>query len=465
MTRVYVLLATPVGSILCAALIVRLVVFAGYSIEFLPSVLATFLLAAGIICISRYKVWATALWKTPAAAVNIADSKPAGKRWLGFLRHASSDRNARKVAIFLGMNATFMLAEMGYGWWTNSLGLISDAFHMLFDCMALCLSLYASFMSTWQPSLTHSYGYARYEVLAGFSNGLLLVFVGCSILMESVARAYDPPHIEHMERLLLISVLGLLVNLVGVVFFHEFHAGHGVGAGCADGCCDIDATAANMRGVFLHILADTLGSVGVTVSSLLVKYKGWLMADPICSVFISALILLSVGPLLQQTMRILVQQAPTSHDSTLGNVLNLPSVLGYRDPHFWTLAGSETVGSLRVLIDKDGREQEVLTETQKVFERAGIKHITIQVEKLNYSSTHLEIYSEVLKPSPMQQDSGPSIQINTNSFRNSRSGRARGGKRPIAFDAVPVQESGGATTSRGEEAEAEQDSVMVDFLS
>merc|ERR1712086_150509 len=123
------------------------------------------------------------------------------------------------MGIFLALNFSFMWVELVYGWWTNSLGLISDGFHMLFDCTGLLLSLIASWVANWPSDPSHTFGFARYEELAGFTNALFLIFIAMSIVLESVERLYDPPHIEHQSRLLLISVLGFMVNMVVYISF------------------------------------------------------------------------------------------------------------------------------------------------------------------------------------------------------------------------------------------------------
>ena len=108
----------------------------------------------------------------------------------------------------------------------NSLGLVSDAGHMLFDSSALVIGLIASYMAEWQESATFSFGYKRVEVLSGFVNGVFLVFVGCSVAIESIERFHEPPEVGD-NQLMNTSVGGLLVNIIGLVFFHDVsHAGH-----------------------------------------------------------------------------------------------------------------------------------------------------------------------------------------------------------------------------------------------
>merc|ERR1712032_744303 len=154
-------------------------------------------------------------------------------------------------------------------------------------------------------------------VMSGFINAVFLVYIGISVLIESFERILHPPHI-HTEQLLVVSVLGLFVNLVGLFFFHDAHmmgheahgttCSHGHHHGHDHGGHGHDH---NISGIFLHILADTLGSVGVIVSSLLIHYFDLTIADALCSVFIALLIFLTVYPLIQSTSKILLQETPS----------------------------------------------------------------------------------------------------------------------------------------------------------
>lgn len=121
---------------------------------------------------------------------------------------------SRKIFIFLCCNLFFMFIEMIYGFLSNSLGLISDAFHMLFDCTALGIGLFASIISKWESNTSFSYGYSRVEILSGFVNGVFLLFIGFFVLIESAQRVLEPPEVKS-ERLVLVSVLGFIVNMIG----------------------------------------------------------------------------------------------------------------------------------------------------------------------------------------------------------------------------------------------------------
>lgn len=147
------------------------------------------------------------------------------EKFYGWLRLIFSEKTSRNIFLFLLLNLSFAFVELIYGVWTNSLGLISDSFHMFFDCTALLAGLIASVISRWKSTETFSYGYVRAEILAGFVNGLFLLFIAFFIFSEAVERAVEPPEVKH-ERLFTVSVMGFLVNLVGIFAFQHGHA-HG----------------------------------------------------------------------------------------------------------------------------------------------------------------------------------------------------------------------------------------------
>ena len=329
---------------------------------------------------------------------------------LGWQRLVFSDKNTRNLFLFLLLNFTFAFVELSYGFWTNSLGLISDGFHMFFDCAGLVAGLVASVITKKRANDRFSYGYVRAEVIAGFVNGLSLLVVAMHIMSEAVERAIEPPEVKH-ERLFLISFLGLIVNLVGIYAFQHGHGhGHG-GHGHSHGghghshsynghdhshnhiedhhhSHDAQESSHNsqiMKGVFLHILADTLGSVGVIISAILMQWFGWLIADTICSMFIAVLIAISVVPLIKETAVILMQRQPTALDHVLPQCYNkvkqLSGVIGVQDPHFWTLSSDIYVGCLKLEVDARTVEPKyVMAHTQMIFQAAGVRQLTIQLD-------------------------------------------------------------------------------------
>lgn len=307
--------------------------------------------------------------------------------------------DSRRIFYFLILNLAFTVVELLYGVWTNSLGLISDGFHMLFDCTALLLGLYASLMSRWKPTRLYSYGYGRVEVLSGFVNALFLMVIAVFVLEEALDRLVDPPSVS-TKRLLFVSVAGFLVNLIGIATFSRSHA-HSHGGHTHN---------ANMQGMFLHVLADTMGSVGVIISSLLIQQYGWYIADPICSLFIAILILVSVLPLLKASAEILLLATPSHHSihKTLNKLSKLDGVLTYTDAHFW-LHSSETIaGTLHVQVAPSANEQRVITMvTNFLKSELGVSMLTLQVEKDQF--TCCEITQSYVKQ--LAQTTPPQVYV------------------------------------------------------
>lgn len=322
--------------------------------------------------------------------------------YLDSFRLLLSDRNSRNLLGFLVLNLSFAFVELFYGIWTNSLGLISDSFHMFFDCTGLVAGLAASIIVKWKPNERFSYGYVRAEVLAGFVNGLFLLFISFFIFSEAVERLVEPPEVKH-ERLFLVSVLGLLVNLVGIFIFnhggatgshgHSHDGNHGHGH--SHGHNGHSGNAQIMKGVFLHILADTLGSVGVIVSAILMHFFNWMIADPICSIFIAVLIALSVGTLLSESVSILMQRQPKELDHALPEVCNkimsLDGVQGVQETHFWTLSSNVWVGGLKLEVGSTADPKYIISHSTMLFRSIGVNQVYIQLDYEYNKSTYANL--------------------------------------------------------------------------
>lgn len=292
--------------------------------------------------------------------------------------HVQGDTNSYRIFMFLTLNFAFMFVELIYGFWSNSLGLISDAAHMAFDCVSLGIGLYGAVVSKWKATESYSYGFGRFELLSGFMNAVLLIFVSLYVFLESYERLRTPPEID-TENLLLVSVLGFILNIIGLIWFHDAAHGHSHDHDHDHGHSH------NMEGVFLHVLADTLGSVGVIISALLIQWKGWVLSDPICSLFIGGLIFLSVVPLLKQSSALLMQRVPPQVEAKLAKALlgisKLDGVASWSDPHVWDYSEEAQHGTITVRANEDAREQSVLASVQGVFKANGLKHMTVQVTK------------------------------------------------------------------------------------
>jgi len=322
-------------------------------------------------------------------------------RWrekvVGWIRLILSDTNSRNLLGFLLLNLTFAFVELVYGVWTNSLGLISDSFHMFFDCTGLLAGLVATVITKWKANDKYSFGYVRAETLAGFINGLFLLFISFFIFSEAVERLVEPPEVKH-ERLLVVSILGFLVNLVGIFVFqhggaghghshdgghgHSHDGGHGHSHGGGGGRSQI------MQGVFLHILADTLGSVGVIVSAILMQMFGWMIADPVCSIFIAILIGLSVGSLVADSMAVLMQRSPKELDHSLPEayqkVMQLEGVQAVHETHFWTLCTNYYCGGLKLEVLSNADAKYIVSHTQMIFRSINVTQLYVHLDYIEH---------------------------------------------------------------------------------
>ncbi|KAH0836579.1 cation efflux protein [Lanmaoa asiatica] len=525
-----------------------------------------------------------------------------------YLNSILSDNESRKIFYFLALNLCYMLVQMLYGVWTNSLGLISDAIHMAFDCLAIGVGLLASVMAKWPPNERFTYGYGRIETLSGFANGIFLILISIFIVFEAVQRLIDPPEMS-TSQLLLISSLGLGVNLFGMFAMGgHHHHGHSHDHGCGHGhghdhdhnhehkrshrshphddhvhhsnnhgtslphhdhashhvhhnsdshtldsydhrkhnsahrshshaivassqqdphsrphhhherqesepshthphvhvhsdeshsdshhsspadvgqsqqspksstirerkphsrgpslqitseislsfsaptvqipfplSSPVDSPISpnypstfkhdhhpvhhhhdvghghavhthghdhaheshshNMRGVFLHVMADTLGSVGVIVSTLLIQYYGWTGFDPIASLFIAVLIVASVVPLVIDTGRVLSLDLGDNEnrvEMALKELEHMEGVASYSSPRFWPKDSSSVIGSIHVQLacsvsrshssdvpsNKQSSIDRVLERVDSLLKSRipGLEEVTIQLEEVS----------------------------------------------------------------------------------
>ena len=246
-------------------------------------------------------------------------------------------KNFKNLTYFLILNLLFMFVEVLYGILSNCLGLLTDGAHMLLDCTAVIIGLYSSYLSEKQQNDSYNFGYYRSEVLGTFINSVFLFFIAIYIVFESIERFIEPKEI-HSENLILVSFIGLLVNIVGLVFAHDHgddshdhHHHHHEHDHENENCESHDLNKCeekehkhehehehehehkhenkhehkhehkneNIYAIYIHILADTLGSVAVLISAFLIKYYQLYISDPICSLFISAMIIFSTIPVLK----------------------------------------------------------------------------------------------------------------------------------------------------------------------
>jgi cobalt-zinc-cadmium efflux system protein len=258
-----------------------------------------------------------------------------------------------------------MVAEVVGGLWTNSLALLSDAGHMLSDAAALALSLAALWIARRPPTPERTFGFHRAEILAALINGAALGAIAVLIFVEAWDRFQSPPAVRG-GPMLAIAAGGLVVNLValGLLSADRKHS-------------------LNVRGAWLHVLGDTLGSLGAMASGLLIWAFGWHWADPVASVLIGVLILVSSWRLLQETVAILMEGTPAHLDvAAIREALAAaPGVLDVHDLHVWTITSGMDSLSCHVVADPETCPPDLLRRLQGILrDRFGLDHVTIQIQ-------------------------------------------------------------------------------------
>lgn len=276
----------------------------------------------------------------------------------------------RRLTIALVLAAGYMAAEIVGGLWTGSLALLADAGHMFSDSAALTLALFASIVASRPGGRRWTYGLARAEILAALAQGAGLVAVAILIVIEAVERLGAPGHVMGLG-MMWIATGGLLVNLLGLWI---------LGGGRHESL--------NVRGAWLHVLSDALGSVAAIGAGLAIWRFGWMWADAAASIAISGLVLVSAWHLLRDAVDVLMEAAPRDVDLVgIGEALAaLPGALEVHDLHVWTIGSGEASLSCHLVVSGGRERPELLSEACALLaSRFGIGHATLQLEPEGFS--------------------------------------------------------------------------------
>lgn len=282
---------------------------------------------------------------------------------------SAGGRHKRPLRIALGLTAGYMVVEAVVGLAIGSLALLSDAGHMLTDVIGLGMALAAIQFAESRRDPSRTYGLYRLEVLAALANAVLLFAVAGYVLVEAVRRMGDPPDVVGVP-LLLTAVVGLLVNLVS---FRLLQAGA--------------EESLNVKGAFLEVLADALGSVGVIVAGIVLLTTGWPYADPIIGAGIGLFILPRAWRLGRSALRVLLEIAPPAIDvPELRRRLGaLPGVEEVHDLHVWSLTSGLDAASGHLTLRDAGCLDSVLTAaTTMLRDEFGVEHVTLQCEPATF---------------------------------------------------------------------------------
>lgn len=272
----------------------------------------------------------------------------------------------RLLWMALGLTSSFMIAEVIGAFITGSLALLSDAAHMMTDALAMAISLVAIQIAKRPADRKRTFGYARFEILAAAFNALLLFAVAFYILYEAYQRLQAPAEIQS-TGMLVIAVLGLLVNLISM---RLLSAGSG--------------ESLNVKGAYLEVWSDMLGSIGVIIAAVVIMLTGWAWVDSVVAAAIGFWVLPRTWVLLKDSMNVLLQGVPdgVDIDSVEQAMRGVPGVKDVHDLHIWALTSGKNVLSSHLVADAmPGTEQQVLAQvTQLLHEQFDISHVTLQVE-------------------------------------------------------------------------------------
>lgn len=287
----------------------------------------------------------------------------------------ATGRHRRRLAVVLALTLAVMVGEVVGGLLAGSLALLADAGHMLTDASGLALALVAAQLAGRPATSRRSFGLARAEVLAAAVNALLLLGVAGFVLVEGVRRLLAPAPVD-AGPMLVVAAAGLVVNVVGLLLLRS-------GSG----------ESLNVRGAYLEVLADLLGSVAVIVAAVVVMTTGWERADPVVSIAIGLLVVPRAVSLLRDTLDVLLESTPRGVDleDVRRHILEVPGVVDVHDVHVWTLTGGLPVMSAHVVVTEDRLGDlgggQVLDELGGCLaDHFDVEHSTFQLEPAGHSA-------------------------------------------------------------------------------
>ena len=287
-------------------------------------------------------------------------------------------RNRRRLTFVLILTGLYMVAEIVGGVVANSLALMSDAGHMLTDIAALILALMALWFSTRPVTPQKTYGYYRMEILAALANGAALLVISLIICYEAIIRIKQPLPVRGLE-VMLIAIGGLVINGISAWLLNSA-SGENL----------------NLRGAFLHVIGDALGSAGAIAAGVVIWLWGWMPADPIMSIAMCLLIVYGAWQLIRESTNILLEGTPSHINirAVLESMHKVDGVQSVHDLHIWTISSGNEALSSHVTIENGASHKEVLIALQeKLRNEFHIFHQTIQIEEFEeYAGSTPRLY-------------------------------------------------------------------------
>lgn len=287
----------------------------------------------------------------------------------GHHTHAHTKDSWRKLSVVLVLTATYMVAETVAAWWTGSLALLADAGHMFTDVGALVLALTAVWFGSRPATSKKTFGYYRLEIIAALVNGVALVVISLLIFYGAYDRWMSPPVVKSGPMFIVASG-GLVINLLCAWILHSR-----------------DEVDLNLRGAWLHVMGDALGSVAAMAAAVCMSLFGWYSADAIFSVVISCLIIVGSIRLIRESTNVLLEGTPAHINlaAVEDAILNTNGVSNVHDLHVWTITSGRDALSAHVIHVDSISQPDLLKELRsKLHDKFGVDHLTIQMETADF---------------------------------------------------------------------------------
>lgn len=286
------------------------------------------------------------------------------------LAHAS-----RSLVIGIVLNLAFVVIEFGAGWFSGSLALLSDAGHNLSDVASLGLALLAFRLFKFKPTLQYTYGYRKASILISLLNAVILLLVVAGIGYESVQRFVTPEPVKDMT-IIIVAAAGIAVNAASALLFFRNKEN------------DL-----NLKGAYLHLMVDALVSVAVVAAGVAIHFTGWLWLDPLISLVVMAVIVVSTWNLLQDSLRLALDAVPKNIevDAIRQAALKLPGIKDLHHIHVWAISTSDNALTAHVVVDEHQSQEEVSRIKDKLrheLEHFGIRHATLETESITSADAH-----------------------------------------------------------------------------
>lgn len=287
--------------------------------------------------------------------------------------HAKAS-NSKRLVIALLLTGSFLIAEVIGGIVFNSLALLSDAAHMGTDVMALVIALMAIKIGSRPADLKRTFGYRRLEILAAALNAAVLFIIAFYILYEAWHRFQNPPEVAS-TGMLIVAGLGLMVNLISM---RVLQGG--------------DNSSLNMRAAYLEVFADMVGSIGVIIAAIIIKYTGWWQVDPILAVLIGLWVLPRTWKLLGESVNILLEGVPLGIEvqKLHEELAAIPHVKSIHDLHVWAVTSGQNSLTAHLVTDGYPTDDSIMKAAREAASNHGITHTNFQIEITDCDTSHID---------------------------------------------------------------------------